>query len=264
MNILHPPSPADPTVVITRVAEHQWHALEDDQVVGRGDATHRPDGRLFISIDSWHEAVFRLLAASMLTELPRPVYTVVDEADTDQTASWLLAGFSIARRERGYLLPTDPRTTGLATVSPPAGVTIIPAGRAEEAPLRALDRTLRAEIGATVGWQTMPAEVIRLPKGDTVVDPSKYAVAAQGSDYVGLLRLAAVTRQPRIGLLAVRADHRRRGIARALLAHTLTTLHHGGTPAAWAEVNEANSAATALLETAGATLTSHNLELVYA
>ena len=45
-------------VVITRVAEMHWHALEDDQVVGRGEATRRPDGRLFLSIDSWHGEVF--------------------------------------------------------------------------------------------------------------------------------------------------------------------------------------------------------------
>ncbi|MFD4621528.1 GNAT family N-acetyltransferase, partial [Streptomyces sp. NPDC058475] len=33
-------------VMITRVADRQWHALDDDLVVGRGHAEHRPDGRL--------------------------------------------------------------------------------------------------------------------------------------------------------------------------------------------------------------------------
>lgn len=36
-------------VMITRVADRQWHALNDDLVVGRGYAEHRPDGRLFAS-----------------------------------------------------------------------------------------------------------------------------------------------------------------------------------------------------------------------
>ncbi|NUP48241.1 MAG: GNAT family N-acetyltransferase [Catenulispora sp.] len=286
MDTLHPASgPVDRTIVVNRVAEHQWHALDDDRVAGRGNAVRRPDGRLFVSVDAWHEAVFRRLASALLADLPRPLYTVVDETDIDQTAGWLLAGFSIGRRERGYLVPTDPADTGLVSadlastrladigpagtatavpvpVPPPAGVTIIPAGSADGHRLRLLDRAIRDEIGATVGWQTMPAEVIALPPGVTVPDPSKYAVAAQGSEYVGMLRLATATRQPRIGLLAVRADHRRRGIARALLAHTLTTLHARGTRAAWAEITEANTAALALFEAAGARHAATNLELV--
>jgi GNAT superfamily N-acetyltransferase len=46
-------------------------------------------------------------------------------------------------------------------------------------------------------------------------------VAAQCGQYVGLLRVAMVTRLPRIALIAVRANRQRRGIARALLAHAL-------------------------------------------
>jgi len=52
-------------VVITRVADRQWHALDDDLVVGRGYAEHRPDGRLFVSIDAWHDATFDRLAEAM-------------------------------------------------------------------------------------------------------------------------------------------------------------------------------------------------------
>ena len=67
-----------PAIVITRVADRQWHALDDDLVVGRGDAEYRPDGRLFVSIAAWHEAAFDRLAEAMLAELPSPVHTVVD------------------------------------------------------------------------------------------------------------------------------------------------------------------------------------------
>ena len=274
MDTLHPTSrPLDrvadsaaPAIAVTRVADLQWHAHEDDQVVGRGHAAQRPDGRLFVSIDAWHEAAFHRLASAMLAALPRPLYTVVDEADAELTAAWLVAGFSIGRRERGYLLPTDPAGTGLGAVRPPAGVVIVPAGAADEHRLRALDRAIRAEVEATVGWHTMPAEVLRLPAGVTVLDPSAYVVAAQGSEYVGLLRLAAVTRQPRIGLLAVRAGHQRRGIGRALLAHALNQLHERSTAraagTAWAEVDEANAAAIALFEGAGGRHAATDLELV--
>ncbi|MGW4563021.1 GNAT family N-acetyltransferase, partial [Streptomyces sp. NPDC004561] len=82
------------------------------------------------------------------------------------------------------------------------------------------------------------------------------------SSQVGLVRVAPLTRQPRIGLLAVRADRQRRGIARALLAHALGSLHRSGTASAWAEVNESNAAATALFESIGARRTASTLELV--
>lgn len=33
-------------LVVTRVADGQWHVLEDDLVVGCGHAGHWPDGRM--------------------------------------------------------------------------------------------------------------------------------------------------------------------------------------------------------------------------
>jgi GNAT superfamily N-acetyltransferase len=247
------------TAVITRIAERHWHALEDDRVVGRGEVSRRPDGRLFLSIDAWHTAVFDQLADAMLTDLPTPLYTVVDEADHELTAGWHRAGFTTRRREWEYVLPTGPSSVG-----PPSDVTIVPAGSADETQLRTLDATIRAEVEAWVGWQEMPAEVLPRPAGDTVLDPSKYAVATRSGRYVGLVRVAPVTRRPRIGLVAVLAAERGCGIGRALLAHALASLHHAGYPAASAEVNESNAAALALAEGAGARQVGSNLELVRA
>jgi ribosomal protein S18 acetylase RimI-like enzyme len=250
-------------IVITRVAERQWHAVEGDQVVGRGDTSRRPDGRLFLSIDSWHGAVFDQLAEAMLTDLPRPLYTVVDESDLDLTSCWQRAGFATGRREWEYLVPTEPQVTGLGSVLPPEGVTMVPAGAAQEGPLREVYTAIRDEVDATVGWESMPAEILGRPDGTPLLDPSKYAVAARSDRYVGLVRVTGrVTRQPRIGLLAVLSHQRRRGIARALLAHVLGSVYRSGVETAWAEVNESNGAATALFEGAGARRVSSNLELV--
>jgi GNAT superfamily N-acetyltransferase len=239
--------------LISRISDGQWHALEDDLVTGRAEASRRPDGRLFVSVDAWHDATFDLLATAMLATLPRPLYTVVDEADLDLTARWRRAGFTTRRREWEYSVPTGPDSA-----SPPPGVTIKPFGRAEPGPLRALDRTIRAEVAAGSGWPDMPAEVLARPEPD----PTKHAVAAQDDRYVGLLRLTMVTRLPRIGLIAVRADRQRRGIARALLAHTLGALHGVGKETASAEVTESNVAAVGLFESVGARRSGSSLELV--
>ncbi|MER6305550.1 GNAT family N-acetyltransferase [Streptomyces sp. NPDC001657] len=263
MNLAHSTSgPHHHAVVVTRASDMQWLAVEDDREVGRGDASRRPDGRLFISIDAWHGTVFDRIADAMLADLPTPLYAVVDEADHDSRSAWERAGFAAARREGGYRVPTAPEVTGLGSVQPPSGVTIVPAGEAEEGPLRALDRIIRDEVEAAVGWQTMPAEVRPRPAGTTLVDPSKYAVARHLDRYVGLVRVAPLPRQPRIGLIAVRADSHRRGIARALLAHTLGSMHRAGTASAWAEVDESNAAATALFESIGARRAAGTLELV--
>ncbi|GAA1714315.1 GNAT family N-acetyltransferase [Fodinicola feengrottensis] len=250
------------TAVITRISDKQWHALDDDRVVGRGDVSRRPDGRIFLSIDSWHGAVFDQLAATMLTTLPAPLYTVVDEADLDLTASWQRAGFTTRRREWEYLVPTDPLVTGLDSALSPEGVHIVPMGKAQEGPLREVYDAIRAEVDASVGWDSMPAEVLVRPDGTVPVDPAKYAVAAQFDRYIGLVRVVRVTRLPRIGLLAVRADQHRRGIARALLAHVLEALRRAGIETASAEVNESNTAAVALFDSVGAERVSSNLELV--
>jgi len=255
------PPPGVPAVVITRVAERQWHAVEDDRVVGRGDASPRPDGRIFLSIDSWHGAVFDALADAMLAELPTPLYTVVDEADLESTSSWARAGFTTRRREWEYLVSTDPLVTGLASVPTPSGVTIVPVGAAQEGPLREVYDAIRAEVEATFGWESMPAEVIHRPDG-APHDPSKYVVAAESGRYVGLVRVVARRRHARIGLIAVRADLRRRGIGRSLLAHVLGSLHRRGIDTASAEMDESNGAAMALFEGVGARHAGSNLELV--
>ena len=249
-------------VAITRIAERQWHALEDDLVVGRGEAFRRPDGRLFLSIDAWHAAAFERLADTMLADLPRPLYTVVDEADLDLMLHWERAGFAPRRREWEYVMATDPGTTGLGSAAPPDGVTILALGEAEDGPLRALDRVIREEIEAAAGWQAMPAEVLSGPDRGPRPDPARYAVAACADQYVGLIRVAPLPRQPRIGLIAVRSDHRRRGIARALLSEVLGSAHRRGIAAASADVNQSNSAAIALFEGVGARRTGSNLELV--
>ena len=262
MDSVHFSAGAPPSVgthaEITRVDDLRWLAVENDLVIGRGEASHRIDGRLFLSIDTWHGTVFDRLATTMLADLPSPLYTVVDEADHDLTARWARAGLTARRREREFLVATDPLVTGLATGAAPAGVTILGLGAAREPALREVYEAVRAEVDARVGWDTMPVEVVAGPP----LDPSRFAVAEAAGRYVGLVRVMARRRHARIGLVAVREGLRRRGIARALLAEVLVALHRGGVETASAEVDERNSAATALFEGIGAQRVSGALEMV--
>ena len=229
---------------VERAGDLQWQAVEDGEVVGGAEASRRPDGRTFVSIDTWHGAVFDLLATAVPADLPGPLQTMVDEGDHDLTDRWRRAGFTLRRREREYVVATG-RPVGSRT---PADVTILGPGSADVSALRELYDAVRAEVDADAGWDTMPVEV---PPG-APLDPARYAVAEAAGRYVGLIRVVSRRRHARIGLVAVRTAERRRGIAGALLTDALGTLHRNGIPTVTAEVDEHNTAAAALFECVGA------------
>ena len=248
-------------VAITKAADMRWHAVDDGRVAGRAEAWYRPDGRLFLSVDSWHDAVFGQLAEAALADLPRPLYTMVDEAGTGLASHWTRAGFTTRRRELEYLVPTDPRVTGLGPAQPPPDVMIVPAGDADEGLLHRLARQIHDEVETGIGWREMPAGMSPRPAGSVVADPSRYAVASRSGHYVGLLRMSSLTRLPRIGLIAVLSGQQRRGIARALLAQVLGSLHDSGIPAVSAGVGESSQAGTELFDGIGGRRVGSNLEL---
>jgi RimJ/RimL family protein N-acetyltransferase len=251
-------------VVISRVAQGvHWHALDDDVVVGRGHALRRPDGRVFISVDSWRDDAFEVLAVSMMGDLGSPVYTVVDDDDREVTERWRSLGFVDHRSEVELLVPTAAEVTGLTGSHLPSGACILPAGSADRDRLRHLDRVLRQEIDATIGWQHMPAEVARPADEQARFDPSRYVVAVQDGEYVGLARIAPLPRRPRLGLVAVRAAYRGRGLARAMLAEAFRPLHESGIMGVCADVDRLNERAMALFAALGAQFAGGALELVH-
>lgn len=245
---------ADPAqaITVTRVNQVHWRATAESLVVGQANASERPDGRIFISVDAWSDAAFDHLADRMLIDLEGPLYTVVDDTDPALLAKWKQHGLQPRRREREYRLQTTGDALGDALASPPAGVTLVTFGRADDTRLRELDRDVRREVDAARGWSSMPAEVRPRPNGCTVIDPSRYAVAARDERYIGLVRVTGHPRQPRISLLAVRADEQRTGVGRILLALALRAVHERGVDAVSTEVDETNTIAIKLFERFGA------------
>jgi ribosomal protein S18 acetylase RimI-like enzyme len=252
------------TALIVRVTPGvHWHALEDDIVVGRGHALHRADGRVFISVDSWADDVFVALAEAMTRDLPAPVYTVVAEDDREHLGRWSLLGFGDNRREDEYLVPTAPELTGLGSATPPPGFTLIGADVAEVDGLRRLDQALRQDVPGYSGWVNTPEDFHRLRYENRFFDPATHLVAVHEGEYVGMVRVAPLPRQPRLGLVGVLPAFRRRGLARALLAAAFRPLQERGFTEVSAEVDELNSASQALLRGMGARRTGGAIELVH-
>jgi GNAT superfamily N-acetyltransferase len=248
------------TVVRVTPGVH-WHALEDDVVVGRGHALHRPDGRVFVSADTWRDDVFETLATTMAADLGGPVYTVVAEDDIEHLGRWSALGFVDHRYEDEYLIPTDPAATGLAGARLPPGYTLRTADQVPEDDLRALDERLRQDVPGTAGWVNDPAEFREATYGPRFYDPSSYLVARHGTDDVGLVRVWR-GRVPRLGLVAVVPGHRNRGLARAMLATVFATLLERGVTSVCAEADRTNTASQTLLASLGAKRTGGVVELV--
>lgn len=74
-------------------------------MVGRADASPRPDGRLFLSIDAWHDSVFEraLLAEVLRATHERGVATVSAEVHEANTAAIALFEAAGARRNGSNL-----------------------------------------------------------------------------------------------------------------------------------------------------------------
>lgn len=219
------------------------------------DVTFRPDGRAFVSVDAWSDAEFSAAAASTVAADARPLFTLVDDSEHEQHLRdlWQQIGFVHHRTEGVYQIPTARAGARHSGVEP--------FGTVDPHRIDALCRKLRGEIESVDGWHTMPAELIA-PDPESPTDPRTYAVAVRDGRDVGLLRVSGRAVQPRIGLLAVLAADRRRGIGAALLGEALRALAERGVGEVVTEVDDTRHAARLLLERFSARRVSTVTELV--
>lgn len=241
-----------------------WRALDGDQVTGVITAFLRPDDRWFVRLDADSRAgSCAPLLAAVAHSTSELLYTTVEE--TDHRALRLLAdlGFTVNRRESTYVIPTDPRLTGLQDTAEPEGLIIISAVDACEDELRLLDDTLRQDVPGTDGWKWDPGDFREQTFGDQF-DPATYLVAvdADRGDYIGLVRVWAKPGRPRLGLIAMLRSHRRQGLASALLGRAFRVLNERGQAEVTAEVDDTNIASRTLLQRLGAGRDGGSVEMV--
>jgi len=240
-----------------------WRALEADRVVGSVAAFLRPDDRWFVNMDlvSRSDSYERLLSA-VARNTASDLYATVEEADIEALGLFARLGFTVNRRESNYVIPTDPHITGLRAAEPD-GIVIISAVDACEEEMRLLDDALRQDVPGTAGWHWDPGD-FREETFDSQFDPATYLIAVDtaSGDYVGLVRVWNSPGRPRLGLIAVLAPYRRRGLATALLARVFSVLHERGLAEVTAEVDDTNSASFGLLRRLGARRAGGTIEVI--
>jgi ribosomal protein S18 acetylase RimI-like enzyme len=241
-----------------------WRAFAGAEGVGVVKALLRPDERCFVVFDSCRTEAYEPLLAAVGQELGRDLYVTVDEADDEERALYERLGFAVNRREREYLIPTDPAVTGLGGVETPRGFVLVDADQVAEARLRVLDDSLRQDVPGTDGWRWDEAGFREETFESPSFDPTTYLIAIEktSGDYTGLVRVWNNFMGPRLGLIAVVPRYRRRGLAKALLARAFGILHERGQSQVSAEVDDTNVASTSLLEALGARRTGGLVELI--
>ena len=196
-------------------------------------------------------------------DLPRGrVYATAEEANEARVRALVRLGFAVQRRELVLRLPTDPAAWNVATAEPPPGVAFARADQIEEEQLRLLDDLLRQDVPGTDGWAWSPEGFREETYDSSDFDPATYLVALDESmDGIGIARVW-MRPEPRLGLIGVRPDWRRRGVARALLAAVLTAVRQRRARDVRTEVDEGNTASRELLLGFGARTIGASLELV--
>jgi ribosomal protein S18 acetylase RimI-like enzyme len=250
-------------VAVTRTADG-WVAHRGEVTIGRAAALVRPDSRCFVVFGACRAEALRPLVAAIAHHLRRELYTEIGEADVAALRRLVDLGFVVNRREHIYTLPTDPASTGLAEAVVPVGFEILTADRVHEDRLRQLDDELRQDVPGTDGWR-WDARGFREQTYDAPdFDPATYLVAIEQATgrCAGLVRVWIRPGVPRLGLIGVGRDYRRRGLARLLLAQVLGVLHQRGEREMTGEVDTTNAGSNRLLTGIGARRTGGFVELM--
>ncbi|MGD0604894.1 MAG: GNAT family N-acetyltransferase [Streptosporangiaceae bacterium] len=240
-----------------------WRAVDGDLIAGEVRARLRPDNRWFLYFDTWRADAWAPLADAVARDLGRDLYVTLEDAEYEALDACAEAGFAVHRRGSFYRIPADPAVTGLAGAVLPAGFDVLSAADADITRLRRLDDALRQDVPGCQGWR-WDARQFRAETFSSFFDPATYLVAVDwaSGEYAGLVRIWRNRAGPRLGLMAVLAPYRRRGVARALLGQAFAVLAGQGATSVTGEVDDTNVASVSLLTGLGARRYGGNVELI--
>jgi ribosomal protein S18 acetylase RimI-like enzyme len=241
-----------------------WRARAGVEEIGVLRALLRPDGRCFVLFESCRADAYGPLSEAVAEETGRDLYVTIDEADEEGRRRYEGLGFVVNRREGEYRIATDPEATGLGRAEAPPGFVLARADEVDEHRLRVLDDTLRGDVPGTDGWSWDEAGFREETFNSPFFDPATYLIALEqrSGEYAGLVRVWNNPETPRLGLIGVLRPHRRRGLAKAMLARAFGVLHERGSVEVSTEVDDTNVASTSLFGGLGARRTGGSLELI--
>jgi ribosomal protein S18 acetylase RimI-like enzyme len=225
----------------------------------------RPDGRLLVRPAAEWTAQAAAAAAELATRRRVPALAHIDVRATVQHAALTEAGFVESRREAVFAISVEAALEALADAPLPAVVRLRSAAEVDEDRLRLLDDELRQDVPGTSGWRSTPEEFRDHTFADPDFDPTTYLVAIDGTsgEYVGLVRIWMGPRGSRLGMVGVRREQRRRGIASALIAKALRAVRSAGVAEVTMTCDLMNEGSKAIAERLGGRLLRINVELVY-
>jgi RimJ/RimL family protein N-acetyltransferase len=258
--------PPDPTALPEdprTLPELTWRALDGDEVAGDVSVQRRPDDRCHLFFDTWHLTAYGPLIDAVANDLGCDLYVTLDDGELEALSACIAAGFGVHRRESYFRIPTDPASTGLVDSAMPAGFDVISARDADIDRLRLLDDALRQDVPGTSGWRWAPDD-FRAETSGQDFDPGTYLVAVErvSGAYVGLVRVWIRHTGPRLGLMAMLTQFRRRGVTRAMLARVFAVLSARGEESVICEADDTNVASLSLLARLGARRYGGNVELI--
>ncbi|TDU90211.1 acetyltransferase (GNAT) family protein [Kribbella voronezhensis] len=243
------------TITVKRSEDQEgWIASRDGAVIGELHPWPAPDRKLRLFFGDTEPAAYEPL----IDKVTGPCLTTVDEADRPTVDALRALGFTPVRREVRLEIPVT-----RASFDVPAGYRLISAADTGVQDLMALDDALRTDVPGAEGWESDEASFREQTYDSPYFDPATYLVAVDPENtYAGLVRIWNGPRPlPRLGLIGVLRNHRRRGLARALVSAALTVLADRGASLVTAEADETNTASLTLLASFGAVQVGADLEL---
>jgi GNAT superfamily N-acetyltransferase len=240
-----------------------WIAQQGSREVGTASAWVRPDGKVSLSVRTDLPEARKALSTRVLAVMNQDCFVQVSAADPNVIGEWSALGFSEARREEVFVIAVAAAATALADTPRPPGVQVLRLAEVDDDRARLLDDELRNDVPGTAGWR-WPVEMWRDELSSPAYDPELYVIAVDEGDgrYVGLMRAWNNPERPRLGMVGVVRDWRRRGLGAALLARVIGVLHDRGVEEVSTEVDVTNDASLALVRRMGGRVVGAYLELV--